>query len=385
MMKTTAKKLLRILSNIGHQLGGHSRLYGPPRGVCSSHELAQRDRSKARIQPISAPSQIVRLLPNTLESLIHPQFYRDLQRDTPCCYTVELEHGRTVGSQGVILSDDDYIVGDVSRVIGENPYAFHELYQFYLSRIARIEGKVGVVAGNGGHGYFHWLYDIFPKLYLLSQNRSHWDRLIVGHYETRFVRESLDCYGVQPEKILQATQYTHYEADTLLVSSLPGNTGNPPSWVIDFLQDVVQKKSDTFATGNSKIYVSRKDASYRHVINELAVEQLLCGHGFQTVTLSAKALSQQANIFKNADVIVAPHGAGLSNIAFCKPGSVLIELFSPQYVNVCYWSISNLLSMQYWYLVGGNETAIASNNAEYRQSFSVNLDKLAAIIKNVLH
>lgn len=385
IIKATAKKLIRTFSHVGHLFGVQSRSFGPPKGVSFSQELAQDAKSKVSVNQVSELGKIIRSLPNTLEAEIHPQFYRDLQRDAPSCYTVELERGRTVGSQGIILSTTDYIVGDISRVIGENQYAFRELYQLRLPPISRINGIVGVVAGNGGQGYFHWLYDIFPKLFLLGQSKLYWDRLVVGHYEAKFVQECIGYYGIPIEKILPATQRTHYEADILLASSLPGNTGNPPSWVIDFLRDVLLRKA-TKSTKNSsrKIYISRKDATYRFLLNEAEIEQYLQLHGFQTVILSTLTLSQQTEIFRNADVIVAPHGAGLSNIAFCNPGAILIELFSSRYINVCYWSISNLMSMQYWYIVGEEEIAANHDEPDFRQSFLVNLEKFSATLKRAL-
>jgi capsular polysaccharide biosynthesis protein len=33
---------------------------------------------------------------------------------------------------------------------------------------------------------------------------------------------------------------------------------------------------------------------------------------------------------------VGAHGAALANLAFCRPGTHVIELFSPLYVNPCY-------------------------------------------------
>jgi capsular polysaccharide biosynthesis protein len=39
-------------------------------------------------------------------------------------------------------------------------------------------------------------------------------------------------------------------------------------------------------------------------------------------------------------VVVGAHGAALSNLAFCNPGTHVIELFSPLYVNACYRNLS---------------------------------------------
>ncbi|MDJ1175384.1 hypothetical protein [Roseofilum capinflatum] len=53
-----------------------------------------------------------------------------------------------------------------------------------------------------------------------------------------------------------------------------------------------------------------------------------------------------------AHQIVAPHGAGLSNLVFCSPGTQVIELFSPNYVETHYWVLSQELDLDYYYLMG---------------------------------
>ena len=54
----------------------------------------------------------------------------------------------------------------------------------------------------------------------------------------------------------------------------------------------------------------------------------------------------------SASVVLAPHGAGLSNIVFCQPGTKIIELFAPTYVPPCYRIISNICGLEHYYLIG---------------------------------
>ena len=70
------------------------------------------------------------------------------------------------------------------------------------------------------------------------------------------------------------------------------------------------------------LYVSRRDAwTYRMMLNEDLVEEMLCEMGF--VPLQLGALSETAIIhhFSAARAIVGPQGAGLYNAIFSKPGT----------------------------------------------------------------
>ena len=55
--------------------------------------------------------------------------------------------------------------------------------------------------------------------------------------------------------------------------------------------------------------------------------------GFSIVPPAEHSLDEQINIFNQAEIIVAPHGAGLTNVVWCNPGTVVYELFCDQYIN----------------------------------------------------
>lgn len=79
-----------------------------------------------------------------------------------------------------------------------------------------------------------------------------------------------------------------------------------------------------------RIYISRSDANSRRVTNEAALCQALEDRGFVAFTLGEMSLAGQARIFRGAETIVAPHGAGLVNMLFAERAKV-IELAPETY------------------------------------------------------
>jgi hypothetical protein len=51
--------------------------------------------------------------------------------------------------------------------------------------------------------------------------------------------------------------------------------------------------------------------------------------------------------FYLADLIIAPHGAGLSNMIASRPGTVVLEFLTNRDINYCYAMVSRALLMQY--------------------------------------
>lgn len=80
--------------------------------------------------------------------------------------------------------------------------------------------------------------------------------------------------------------------------------------------------------------------------------QILLSKGLKKVILEDLSFADQVQIFASADVIVSPHGAGLSNLVFCRPDTKVLEFFSPNYVNVCFWVLSNHVGADYYCFIG---------------------------------
>jgi Glycosyltransferase 61 len=87
--------------------------------------------------------------------------------------------------------------------------------------------------------------------------------------------------------------------------------------------------------GPKKIFLSRKHT--RKLTNESEVEHFLRGHGFQKVYFEDMSIREQWSMMRNANYVVAIHGAALGNLAFQASRTDgrnvnLIELFSSGFV-----------------------------------------------------
>jgi capsular polysaccharide biosynthesis protein len=89
------------------------------------------------------------------------------------------------------------------------------------------------------------------------------------------------------------------------------------------------------------------------VENEADVVAALSPFGFETIDPGTLAFDQQVRMFSEAELVVGAHGAALANLVFCPEGAAIIELFPPDYVNVCFWALATAVgTLRYRYLVG---------------------------------
>ena len=75
-----------------------------------------------------------------------------------------------------------------------------------------------------------------------------------------------------------------------------------------------------------KIYCTRGDNTVRCLKNKKQVEAFFSGFGFSIVDFANLSASEQIETIQNAQVIVGPHGANLTNCIFARPGTLILEL-----------------------------------------------------------
>ena len=101
-----------------------------------------------------------------------------------------------------------------------------------------------------------------------------------------------------------------------------------------------------------RIYVARTDSRNRVLANEPEVMALAARAGFTPVVLSTLSVGEQARLFAEASHILAPHGAGLTNIGYCRPGARLCELQMDGYVHWAFRRLAALRGLDYGCVVG---------------------------------
>ena len=224
----------------------------------------------------------------------------------------------------------------------------------FLPLIDKINGNVVVLAGLLNNIYFHWLFDILPRIYLLKLGQINFDEIdyFVVDNRTTFEQETLAKIGIPQDKILPLSFPTHIQATNLIVPSFPGTIAWMPSWTCDYLKSIFLDDTGIPKSKTKRLYISRNKSSNRRLINEEKITNFLSKYGFVILNLETLTVAKQAEILAQAEIVISVHSSGLSNIVFCPPQTKIIEIFSPHYVYPCYWLVSNLTHLDYYYLTG---------------------------------
>jgi capsular polysaccharide biosynthesis protein len=367
------------------QLPGTSAAFGPPRRsvltlryfIAGLHE--SRGYSYQQVFPAALLERQVD--PHSASSNIHPEFGRERCRSVPECGVAVLPRGRFLTDTGFVVSADDSLIQDVSATFGVGEGPHHPIFlRPKLPKLNKIPGRVALVTVFRSDIYYHWIFDTLPRLHLIEKLGLEYDLLAIPH-KTRFQRESLDLLGISRDKLLNVSGYV--EAETLIVPTQTGVVGNPPPWVCHYLRDNFLPRDAGTSGERLRIFISRERAKTRVFLNEPELFDMLASYGFRKISAEDLSFVEQVELFTRAEIVVTPHGSGETNLVFCAPGTQVIEIFSPNYVVVPYWTLCNILDLDYSYVIGRGRQR-EERGRRVHESIDVDVDEVKKVLEGAL-
>jgi len=209
-------------------------------------------------------------------------------------------------------------------------------------------GSFYAITNNFWNNYYHWVVETLTRLFAYPENNQKRPRLIVNSPLASWQRESLHLMGFRDDELMLLDDGYH-SFETLYFPSHIGINPLTLKWLRD------KMLPGQTSQPSKRIYVTRRLASRRRVLNEKELEPLLLDHGFTFVDLETFSFADQIRTFSEAEMIVAIHGAGLTNMVWAPPGCKIMEIMDPNHVSIMYYVLSEVLGQTYWYC-GGQPT-----------------------------
>lgn len=220
----------------------------------------------------------------------------------------------------------------------------------------RRDGLSVVIGTRASGAYFHWMVEMLPRLFLGADlARQHDGTLLMLPIKSAFQWETLSLVARDTRVAFTEADVTHCEEalfpDHMIQQGEQLRVYSP----------LMGLGFDRLLTGfripdtkrRRRLYISRRDAARRHVLNEDALEPTLRRHGFEIVTLSGESVARQAALFREAEIVIGLHGAGLTNTGFCQAGTPVVEILpiGSRFLSP-YYRLAGLRDLPYLCLAG---------------------------------
>jgi len=328
------------------------------------------------------------LLPKTTKGLIkkikiNHLFFRSFKNKKYQIYIIENARIYTDNNENVAIIKNNLILPHISfqQINGK---LRSSKYNLVLTKGTpafkkKVNGKVfNLCQGGSGNNYFHFLFDIIPKIYLLSSKISikKIDYFYVSDPKEWQIK-ILEKLGIDKNKLLSSKKYKHIIADEVYTVDHPWyNKGHIhhgvkeiPSWIVIKNRKVFLKEYNKYFS--KKIFLDRSNSNYNHcqITNLKNLIKFIKKNKLKSYQPEMLSFNDQINLFNNASIILAAHGASLANIIFCKPGTKIIEIIPSDHPNRKCQRISKILKLKYFRI------QTRPNNNDKNYPFKIDLDK----------
>lgn len=95
------------------------------------------------------------------------------------------------------------------------------------------------------------------------------------------------------------------------------------------------------------IYVSRNDSKWRRLLNESQLIEILRIRGFEVIIPGDFSITEQVAMFRNAEVIIGPHGMGMANSIFSEKLKLIVEIMPTSWNRVSYFRTAQWQGARY--------------------------------------
>jgi hypothetical protein len=264
------------------------------------------------------------------------------------CGILSLERGRFHAPSGIVSADGLFPAETIP--LDGFPYSWQFLDAVRTVRAAPIAIDDGYLLGLQLSGnYYHWVAEILPLLFLIEAHdpAGHLP-VYLGADLPRFVREYLDL--LRPKRRFVWLDRGVYTADRLLVPTFPGGAEWPAANHLLAVRRNVLSALELAPQPRRRLLISRGDALDRRVLNDDELLESLIDRGFEYVTLSDLSATEQIRLFADAEIVVAPHGAGTANVLFAPRECRVIELVGQNHVAACFMIVASVVGQRYGYV-----------------------------------
>jgi hypothetical protein len=225
-------------------------------------------------------------------------------------------------------------------------------------RLIRLDAGINYIMARAYDNYYHWLIQTIPALDWSLKNLPPAKFALFSGQMTKWHMEMLSLlrYDRVP-RIAIDPNHQYFVPSIDYCEFQNGRTGEEVSptaqAVYKRLKDAAIDPSPAEA---DIIYVARTDTSFRVLRNEAELIKLLEAEGVSIVVPGRLSVTQQINLFAKANAVIGPHGAGLSNIVFCRPATIFYELLQMHYFNPCFTRLAQAAGLHYTVDLFASET-----------------------------
>jgi hypothetical protein len=211
-----------------------------------------------------------------------------------------------------------------------------------------LQGKVALL-GSSQVSFYHFVTEVVGDWWFLKQmgyRERDFSAIVVHGHRKDWQEEIMDMLRIPADKRRYHFEVKARHIDLVVPYRTKGDAVTVPAWMCDALRSELGSGMAGRA-GTRKIYLSRKDASRRRMVNESDMTRRLKSIGFEILQLEGMTIAEQQTLLGSARVVVAEHGAALTNIVWCPANAAVVDIHPTVPAMPCFKILAELRGVRY--------------------------------------
>lgn len=236
-------------------------------------------------------------------------------------------------------------------------------FKFYLKSLISLLGlrsfkKIEFayyVTNSYSTNFFHWFLDVLQKLEFIERNYQDLIEeavvIIPSDHRADFMVSSLSIFGL---RFFHPNNDQLLLVENLMVVPDLAPTGNYRKEIVLNLRKKLRNKFlgelDERISQEKRVYITRRNAGKRKIVNEDELLPKLREYGFKVVDMDALEFKSQVEVMLGVEILVSLHGAGLTHMLWMREAGKVLEIrASGDCHNNCYFTLASDLELEYYY------------------------------------
>ncbi|MDX2082438.1 MAG: glycosyltransferase family 61 protein [Rickettsiales bacterium] len=261
-----------------------------------------------------------------------------------------------VTNNSVIITQGKIVKDSCVRVENYQTYSRFKFRLKYFLPIFSWSKKTHIlITDEWSKNYCHFLWEALSKLIELKKQFP--DAILIlpkSYLKIDFITKSLEAFSFKQDRLKIIPKRSKLLVKNLAFIPCINITTEGYynflkfSEIAQILTNHFQEKLKT--NFGARIYISRSDPKKntpRQVANEKELVLMLAKYGFKTVYMENFSFLEQISIMNNASFIIAPHGAGITNVMFARKNCHLVELVNFNWGKTCFAEMCQRMNINY--------------------------------------
>ncbi|MNK33142.1 hypothetical protein D3C87_516170 [compost metagenome] len=234
----------------------------------------------------------------------------------------------------------------------------NSLSNYLRKKAIRIDSPVISIAHGWYDNYYHFTLEVLVKIFLLKDFLDS-ATVIFPAKTSEFHRKWFEIIGLKNIRYIAENEVV--VSPKVISCNFPNRDLNHHhlitplfrNWIIEHAKNAGFLDAPRFS---SRLFIDRAKATYRKVLNHQEVKQILDEANIPLLNLEDLTLEEQINALYFAKQAFFVHGAGLTNMLFCAPGTAIFDFCHTDFKQHCFYKLAVPLHVHYRQIqCAGNE------------------------------